>query len=153
MVRRVVSGGIVPGIVSGLAAGVMFFGVGGMVGMRVMSMAVGWDAQFGVVGTGELAVVSTVVGMIGGMIFQLAVETEFMPRLAATNGATFGFLLFVVLIPVAPHHLLLNAVHDDNSISLLVSVFGLLFVGYGVTLDVLFRELRGKAKSVRTEIS
>ncbi|MBI5470949.1 MAG: hypothetical protein HY961_01245 [Ignavibacteriae bacterium] len=143
MVRKLVASGVVPGILSGMVSGVLSIGIGSLIGMWAISASVGLETELGFDGPLRVLLFGAAFGSLGGLIFQIGVGTGRMPRLFATRGATFGLLLFIVLIPFVPA----NSFHDADSVSLAISVFGLVFVGYGFLLDLLLNEFKGSARS------
>ena len=128
---------------SAMAAGVLsafvFIGVGGRFAMQLLSVITNKPLSFSIEGTIATLVFSTSIGIVGGILFQLV--GRHVPGSKAAKGGYFGLLLFIVLIPMLPSPIQEDALALGKSVPLAITLFGLLLMGFGAVLEILYRHL------------
>ncbi len=76
---------------------------------------------------------------IVGIVFPLV--AKYIPGGSATKGSYFGLLLFVVVIPMLPSAIQTEALTLGQYIPFAITMFSLLLMGYGASLEFLSRTL------------
>lgn len=126
-------------IVAGILSSFLFLGIGGRIAMRFIAILAGQEPRFTVEGTIAILLFSTFIGIISGALFPVA--ARHLPSPSAAKGGTWGMLLFVVLIPMLPEDIHHEALYFKHLLPLTITLFGLLFILFGLTAEFLGRAL------------
>ncbi len=125
------------GLVAGLAGG-MVLGVGGRLAMRLVAVGADLDPGFSWGGTGEVLATGLFIGVPAALVF--VALRRFIPGPGVWRGAAFGVLLFLALV-VVPPPAARSAASSVGRPLLTVSLFGPLFLLYGMVVERLRRRL------------
>jgi hypothetical protein len=134
------------GTIAGGAAGMLFLGAGVHVALRSLDWISGLNVYTSLGGVRKLVMLSGLIGIAGGAFFQLTYVNGYIPGLVGGKGATFGLLLFIVLIPLTPEKVVNELLSAPDYLPFIISTFGLLLMGYGLTLELLLRHFTAGKK-------
>jgi hypothetical protein len=126
-------------MVAGILSSFLFLGVGGRFAMRVIAILAEQEPVFTFEGTIAVLVFSTAIGIVGGASFPFV--GKFLPGSTTAKGGAWGLLLFVVLIPMLPADIQQEALNFEHLLPLSITLFGLLFLAFGVVLELVARIL------------
>lgn len=127
------------GILSGLLVGILM-GIAARIAMRLVALVIGQSLEFTVAGTLGIIVVVSVASVLLSLIF-VAVR-RYLPGAGLLKGLTFSGLVFLFIgIPF-----LLDLLGPADEISdgpplLSRSLFGALFLLYGLMVETIFEQL------------
>jgi hypothetical protein len=128
-----------PSIAAGILSSFLFLGIGGRIAMRVLAILAEQEPRFTVEGTIAILVFSTVIGIVGGALFPFV--GKYLPGSTTAKGGAWGLLLFIVLIPMLPADIHREALNFEHLLPLSITLFGLLFLAFGVVLELVARML------------
>jgi hypothetical protein len=126
-------------IVAGILSSFLFLGIGGRIAMRVLAILAEQEPRFTVEGTIAILIFSTTIGIVGGALFP--VVGNYLPSPATARGGAWGLILFIVLIPMLPADIHQEALEFEHFLPLTITLFGLLFLAFGVVLELLRQAL------------
>ncbi len=124
--RRVAAG--FPG---GLLGGLVL-GLGGRLVMRLIALAAGLPPGFSLGGSVEVFLTGFFIGLPAALVY--AAVRQLIPGPGLWRGAAFGALLFVMLV-LFPLPAARSAAGSVGQLPLTLSLFGPLFVLYGVVVE------------------
>ncbi len=123
------------GLWAGLVGGLVL-GLGGRIVMRVLALITGTGGGFSVGGTLEVVLTGLVIGLPAALLF--SVVRGFIPGSGWWKGPAFGaaLLLSLVLLPPPAAR---SAAAGLGHLPLTVTLFGVLFVLYGLIVEAAIR--------------
>ncbi len=127
--KKKVSVGLLAGTIGGL-----LLGIGGRIAMRVIAIGAGIDGGFSLGGSAEVLATGLIMGTPAGLVY--VVLRRYVPRSGLWTGAVFGalyFSMFVLIPPPAAR----SALDGVGHLPLSLSLFGPLFVTYGVVVEAI----------------
>ncbi len=134
------------GLVAGLVGGLVL-GVGGRVAMRLVALGAGLDPGFSWGGTGEVVATGLFIGVPAAFVF--IATRRFIPGPGVWRGAAFSALLFLVLV-VVPPPAARSAAGAVGRPLLTLSLFGPLFLLYGIVVELVRQHAAAPAATTRT---
>jgi hypothetical protein len=112
--------------------------------MRGIAILAEQEPRFTVEGTIAILIFATTIGIVGGALFP--VVAKYLPGSPAANGGTWGLILFIVLIPMLPPTITDEVMGAQQFLPLAIALFGLLFLGFGATMEFLRRVLESSPR-------
>jgi uncharacterized membrane protein len=131
-------------IVAGILSSFVFLCLGGRLTMRVLAILAQQEPRFTIEGTIAILVFSTSIGIVGGILLPLVQKD--LPGSPNTKGSAWGLLLFIVLIPMLPPTITDEVMGAQQFLPLAIVLFGLLFLGFGATMEFLRRVLESSPR-------
>lgn len=125
------------GLLSGLLAGFLL-GLGARMAMSVIALAAHQEPRFNLGGSLEVLATGILIGLPAGLVF--VALRHYIPGSAVWKGATFGLLLFLTLVLVPPPAARSATTAVGQQVLTLV-LFGVLFVGFGILVEILVQRL------------
>ena len=121
---------LLAGAAAGLAAGILIFGLGGRVLMRLVALAGHRPVHFGAGASLGIVLIGGVLGLLGGIGF--GVLQRALPGRAAVQGLLYGTLFFVVAVPLQPAPIQAEITELRAIWSIVIPLFWALFLAWGV---------------------
>jgi hypothetical protein len=126
------------GLLSGLIAGLVL-GIGARFAMRAVALAAHRATEFSVEGTLMIVLIGCILGLISGPGFVAARRR--LPRSQVWSGPLYGVLVLLVLIPLMPPPIQQEITQSSDRLPLIIGLFGLVFIAYGMTLQSIVARL------------
>jgi len=125
--RRTVFGALV-----GAALGALFLGLGGRIIMRLLAMSIARDPVFSLGGTLDIVAFGAIVGTVSGAAFSLC--RPLMPMRWSLQGSIVAALAYAGTIATLPAHIADTARPFADQMTLVLTLFGLCFLLFGLTM-------------------
>jgi hypothetical protein len=121
---------VIAGIISGL-----LLGIGGRVVMWMLALIALGSSGFSLGGTFEVIATGLLFGIPGTIVYKLIRKRIGSPAL--WKAAFFGLSYFIILVIIPPPAAVSASSGLRNVLTYTLTFFGLLFVFYGITLELL----------------
>lgn len=126
-----------------LTAG-LFLGIGGRLVMWVIARVALGSSGFSFSGTLEVIATGLLFGVPGALIYAL-LRSKIGPP-AVWKGALFGLLFIIVIVLVPPPAAVSASSGLRRVLHITLSLFGILFVAYGMIVELLLKNEKLKIK-------
>ncbi len=131
-------------LLAGIVSGVMILGIGGKLVLKVMTIIANSPPTLSGEVAANVVYIAVVLGAIAGLLFPFAARP--MSAFQGATGAAFGLLIYVAVIPMILTGMRENALVQSDWLPLSVAVFGLLFLGFGIVMEMLGNGLRSLSR-------
>jgi len=117
-----------------MMAGAVVLGAGGRMVMRALAVIAEREVEFSFGGTIEVIAFGAIIGSIAGAAF-VAIK-KYLPGPAPLKGVLLGLLTFLTLAIVRVPSVERSAAAFEGFLSLMVLMFGAMFLLYGIALAI-----------------
>jgi hypothetical protein len=107
--------------------------------MRVVALVAHQAAEFSAEGTFGILLIGAILGMIAGLIFMCV--RRYFPASGRWSGMLFGTLVFLAQIPLLPPPIKQEIALAGNRLPLIIGLFGIVFIAYGMILQSIVARL------------
>jgi hypothetical protein len=117
---------------AGAALGALILGLGGRMVMRLLALTIDRDPSFSLGGTAEIVAYGSIVGFMSAAL--LAIARPILPRRWPIRGLILAALGYAGTIATLPAHIADTARPFADRMPLVMALFGLCFLLFGLAL-------------------